>query len=202
MNAANPWQNPPSNNPIKKPVVSSINNKPSNDCPQSLPVAAGFYGVITKISRQSSQLCFEITAQGISNTAVAAEGLLVFPEQGDTVLCVQIDHALLVTQVLRRSVPAETLVIHSPKPIEWVAPVLRFKALQEMELLSAEKLVLSSRHLICGAIETLVQKARHVVQQAHHYSLTATAVMRLKAKQQLVTAEDDIRMDAKRINMG
>ncbi|MBX2807781.1 MAG: DUF3540 domain-containing protein [Cellvibrionaceae bacterium] len=145
---------------------------------------------------------YQLMINGVEQTAVAAEALLVRPEVGDLVLCVYCEKTFFVSQLLQRQKAAAKVLIHSSRPVEWVAPSLCFKALDELELLSARKLTLSARDLIAGATRTLIQQAHHLIQHATSYSLTTKGLMKLSGRQQLIVAEDDLRMDAKRINMG
>ncbi|ODS22932.1 hypothetical protein AB835_11570 [Candidatus Endobugula sertula] len=167
------------------------------------PAVVGYQASVVQIQQVATGPQYQLSFNGVAPClATIAEGLLVSPDIGDTVLCVEVDTECIITQVLKRSKPAETLVLHSTRPVEWVAPILRFKALQEMELLSAKKLTMSACHLVLGAGQTLIQQARNFLQNASHFSLTTKGLMRLNGKQQVIVAEEDIRMDAKRINMG
>lgn len=189
------------NNTFDTAALVNIHSQPLKEVPS--PVALGYYATVVDIT---------ITADGAVNyqldyistvkTGRPAEGLLVMPESGDTVLCIDVNNEILVSQVLLRAEPSQTLSIHSTRPIEWVAPVMRFKALKEMELLSANTLTLSACDVVLGATRSLVQQAKNFMQSAKTFSLTTKGLMRFNGKQQLIVAEEDLRMDAKRINMG
>ncbi len=169
----------------------------------TMPVALGYSANVIAIEKPADGcLGYQLSLNQKTRQAIAAEGLLVCPEIGDLVLCVEVNDCLFVSQVLRRKQSSASLIVQSSRPIEWVAPVLRFKALQEMELLSANKLTLSACDVVVGACQTLVQQARTFIQNAKNYSLTTKGLMRLNGRQQLIVAEEDLRMDAKRINMG
>jgi hypothetical protein len=157
--------------------------------------------VIDKLNEERNEK-YQLQLGDNQPMASAAEGLLVTPNVGDVVLCVEVEGSLIISQVLKRTEKSSSLVMVSSRPIEWVAPVLRFKALKEMELLAVNKLTLSASDLVFGAARTLVQQARNFIQQAKNYSLTTKDLMRLNARQQIIIAEEDIRIDAKRINMG
>lgn len=139
-----------------------------------------------------------------------AAGLLLLPAVGDQVLCVPEPSAgrpadsgerWLIVQVLLRA-SAVPLQFCSQQEVEWLAPAIRLRALRELELTSAGKLHCHAIDLVFSAGRTLVQQARHLLQQAGDFSLTAKGLLRLSGKQQLITAEDDVRVDGKRISMG
>jgi hypothetical protein len=201
----------------KEPLVPMLAQQ------STVPVVLGYSATVIDVdiaSRSAAELAEEYTPEnkedrkeGLNEkyqlqlgekqrTASTAEGLLVTPNKGDVVLCVEIDGHLIITQVLKRTEKVSPLVMSSSRPVEWVAPVLRFKALKEMELLAVNKLTLSASDLVFGAARTLVQQARNFIQQAKNYSLTTKDLLRLNARQQVIIAEEDIRIDAKRINMG
>ena len=163
----------------------------------------GYSAVVSTIKPTATGLpVYQVSIDGNIVSAEAVESLLVSPIEGDLVLCAEIKGELFITQVLKRKQKSKSLMIQSSRPVEWVAPVLRFKALKEMELLSANKLTISACDLVLGACRSLVQQAHNFIQNATTYSLTTKGLMRLSGKQQLVVAEEDLRMDAKRINMG
>ncbi len=188
--------------PENKPVTNSI-NKTSKDAANGdihkpvMPVVLGYEAVVESIDHAKQYYQLDIATR-----AYAAEGLLVRPEVGDTVLSIKLGGHFYISQVVKRQQPHETLVIESPRPIQWVAPVLRFKAWKDIELASAKKLTLSAQDVIVGASNTLIQQAKTLLQQVTSYSLHTKGLMRLQGRQQLIVAEEDIRMDAKRINMG
>jgi hypothetical protein len=161
------------------------------------PVVLGYSATVLSIAES-----YQLQLGGKQLSAIVAEGLLVSPNVGDLVLCVEVDNGMIISQVLKRAEKTSPLVMCSSRPIEWVAPVLRFKALKEMEFLSVNKLTLSAADVVLGATRTLVQQASNMIQQVKNYSLTAKDLLRLNGRQQIIIAEDDIRMDAKRINMG
>jgi len=186
-----------------KPQIMDLHKKPDIGSTSSLPVAMGYSAYVEAINMlKNNTPYYQLSFNNTTVSAVAADSLLVCPEVGDLVLCIEVDHQLFVSQVLKQARQKDSLVIESSRPIEWVAPVLRFKALKEMELLSVNKLTISACDLICGASRTLLQQASHFIQNAKTYSLTTKGLMRLTGKQQVIIAEEDMRMDAKRINMG
>jgi hypothetical protein len=198
----------------------TVNFSPSFSTSKTAPIVLGYSATVLSIRKLSvgepsvegrgESSVGEFSAEGPYQLqlgdkkvcANVAEGLLVSPNVGDVVLCVDVDNSMVISQVLKRVEKTSPLVMCSSRPIEWVAPVLRFKALKEMELLSVNKLTLSAADVVLGATRTLVQQASNMIQQVKNYSLTAKDLLRLNGRQQIIIAEDDIRMDAKRINMG
>lgn len=167
---------------------------------QPLPLAC-YSARIEEATTEDNTYAIRLNNQQLTK-AHPAEGLLIALNEGDTVLCIELNGQWLITQLLQREQSDQTLLMQSSKTVEWVAPVMRFKALKEMELSTAGKLSLSANDFIMGALNTFVTQARTMLQQAKTFSLTTKGLMRLNGRQQLIVAEEDLRMDAKRINMG
>ncbi len=71
-----------------------------------------------------------------------------------------------------------------------------------MELLSVNRLTIAAGDIINHATKTLVQKAHTALKKVQNFSLDAKGLLKMNRRQQVITAEEDLRMDAKRINMG
>ncbi len=169
------------------------------DCTNALPLTSTFNAFIERSETVGGQLCYYLRGGSLAYTA---ESLLLTPEEGDLVLCVKADNHLFITQLLRRNQPTDQLRIISTRPVDWVAPSIRFKALNEMELMAVERVTIAAKNIVHHAAEALVQQAYTLLQSAKALSINAKGLMQLKGRQQLITAEEDLRMDAKRINMG
>lgn len=190
-------------------ILANIQNH-SKQLGTSLPVAMGYTAEIKSIvdDGKEGMQCFLISNEKthFKGTqlipACLSEGMLVQPLVGDTVLCIDSDRGLVVTQVLLRKEKTQTLTIYTNKTFECIAPEIKLKAFNELELSSAKKLSLFARDIISGASRTMLQQAKQILQNVADYSLTASGIVRTDAKQQLMTAEEDVRIDGKRINMG
>ncbi len=181
-----------------------VNHSAMTVAGHGLPQALGYSAQVVSLTEDSGAGVCLLRAPGQSQLLPAqlAESLLATPCAGDRVLCVDLEGDLIIVQILTRASNTEPLLMTSSRTIEWVAPVLRFKAIRELELLSAKKLTLSACDLVLGASRTLVQQARHILQQANDYAVTAKGLLRLNGRQQVITAEQDVRIDGERINMG
>jgi hypothetical protein len=138
---------------------------------------------------------------------------LVTPEPGDSVLLLRCAQGRFVTQVLHRAgdtarvqlrVPgAQVLCLSQPALEVNAASHIALRCLGEMELTSAQGAVaISARHILASATETLVHNARHMVSHAQHCVLQVAALLRIHGKQALLTAEEDMKLDAERISLG
>lgn len=134
--------------------------------------------------------------------AQCATSLLLKPAVGDQVVLIEMQEKYYICQILTQTSQAEELLIESDKPVQWVAPKLKFSALQEVELISLNRLSFVSKHCMISIAGSLIQQTENLIQQVAHYSLAASGLLRLTGKQQIITAEEDVRIDGKRINMG
>ncbi len=177
---------------------------PSRASADSLPIAIGYIATVHHLDVPGG-LPHECWVVGTSDSPVPANlacGMLVRPEPGDRVLCLETPEGLVVSQVIHRCRPESPLVLGAPGTVEWVAPVLRIKAARELELTTAGRLSLFGDSLILGAARTLIQQASHMFQNAQEFALTVTGLLRTSGRHQVMTAEDDVRIDGKTINMG
>ena len=166
-------------------------------CAQVLALEAAPSGeTLYRLGSSSENSSFATT------TAQRAESLLVQPEVGDRVFYIEVEREYFIVHILKRKTVTAPLVMQTARPMDWIAPVIRLKALEEMQFLSVNKLSLSACDVVLSACQTLVQQARHFLQQAKNFSLTTKGLIRVSGRQQVITAEEDLRMDAKRINMG
>ena len=136
----------------------------------ALPLVSGFSARIQCVENLGSNRVYHLQGKQNHLLAYAAESLLVSPEEGDLVICVMAEDHLFITQVLQRYQPTESLRIISSRPVDWVAPSLRFKALQDMELLSLNRLTVAAEDIISHATRTLVQQAHTVLQKVKTFS--------------------------------
>lgn len=135
-------------------------------------------------------------------SARCAVNLLVKPSIGDKVCFVEMDNAYYITQLLSRGDNHDPLVIQSDKKIHWIAPEFTVTAFDNLELISLNKVAITSKNYVVSVANTMVQQANQLLQQVGQFSLTAKGLLRTSAKQQVITAEKDVRIDGERINMG
>lgn len=171
--------------------------KSSDTTPSAMVM--GYTATIEMVERHG---LYSINTHTGQRSAHLAEGVLIQLNIGDYILYIETDQGLFITQLLKRKEQEAPITLYNDKGMEYVAPKLSFKALEEMELLSVNKLSLTASHILLGAGQTLLQQANHFLQKAKDFSLTTKNLMRLSGRQQVITAEDDMRIDAKRINMG
>lgn len=133
--------------------------------------------------------------------AGVADGLLVQPASGDLVACLLSEQGNFILQVLVQA-NAKALSITSAKPIKMSAPSISMAARDELELVSLNRFSLVGKHGVISAAGSLVACAEQLIQQVGQFMLSAKGLMRLSGRQQVITAEEDVRIDGKRINMG
>jgi len=161
------------------------------------PLQVNFGGQITSFDQVNN--CWVIDSHFSADCAI---NLLVKPCVGDKVCFIEMDNAYYITQLLSRDLSNETLVIQSDKKVHWLAPELKLTAFENLEFVSLNKVAISSKNYVMSAANTMIQQAENLLQQVGQFSLTAKGLLRLSGKQQLITAEKDVRIDGERINMG
>jgi hypothetical protein len=151
--------------------------------------------------------------------ALQAMSCLLTPEPGDLVVVLHGVSGLFITHVLLRpqsspdavgvaraelSVPgAQVLAITQPGFELACSREIALRCLGDMELTSAGGAVtVNARHFLASVTETMVQTAQHLVTRVEHCVMQASAMLRLHGRQALLTAEDDMKLDAERISLG
>ncbi len=158
-----------------------------------------------------------------------AASCLLCPEPGDRVLVYEGSEGRSITVVLRRavraggadkastagasgaaspiarlSVPGAEHLLIAQQHIDVQAHTqLRLQCLGDAALTSATGTVsISAQHLLASVAGSLVQTARHWVTQVEHGLVQASALLRLHGGQAVITAKDDMKLDAERISLG
>lgn len=127
---------------------------------------------------------------------------LVAPEAGDEVLVFEAAGGLHVLHVLRREGAQAQLSAPGIERLTIAQPELVLQGTRQLDLASHGTLCLSARDVLSHATESLVQGARHFVANAQHCVLQVSALLRLQGKQALITAEQDLKLDAERVTLG
>lgn len=146
-------------------------------------------------------------------TAARAFSCVVVPEPGDRVLLHEGKDGLrYILHILRRPAPGTAaLDVPGADRVTVSAPELRVQARSRLLLAStgeaeltagAGRLSLAAERLDITVLGDLIQTARHVVGRCEHWFHEATGLLRLHGRQAIVTAKEDIRVDAERISMG
>ena len=144
--------------------------------------------------------------------ALQAASCLLTPEPGDGVLLLQAPSGLYITQVLLRSAPARAqlsvpgaellAIVQSGVELNCTRQIC-LRSLGDVELTSANGAVsLNARHILASAAETMVHNAQHLVSHAQHCVMQIAQLLRVHGRQTLITAEQDMKLDAERISLG
>jgi len=164
------------------------------------PLENAYSGIVTAIDENNDSWIIDQHFP-----AQKAVSLLIKPEIGDLVYFIASNTQFFITQILQRpqsdNAP-RALSLESDQPLHIHAPELRLSAWQTLELTSVNILSVAARQGSFCFSGALIQQSEDLIQQVGHMSLTARGLLRLNAKQQLITAEEDVRIDGKRINMG
>ncbi|WP_026971594.1 DUF3540 domain-containing protein [Aliagarivorans marinus] len=133
--------------------------------------------------------------------AELALSALVEPQLGDRVAYLGDESGCFVLHILKRKSP-QTLQLRSATPIAVHAPELTLSADKQLDLVSLNRFSLTGQHGVVSVSGTLVSCAEHMVKQVNQLMVTAKGLLRLSGRQQVITAEQDVRIDGERINMG
>jgi hypothetical protein len=133
-------------------------------------------------------------------TAQVADGILLAPAKGDLIAYLSNGEACFVVQILKQT--KKTADIHLSKPLSIQTPKLTMTASESLDLVALERFSLIGKQGVISVAASLVTCAEHLVQQVNQYMLNAKGLLRLSGRQQVITAEEDVRIDGKRINMG
>ncbi|NQZ13144.1 MAG: DUF3540 domain-containing protein [Algicola sp.] len=161
------------------------------------PLTVKYTGKITEYDQKSQNWIVD----GVFKAACALS-LLVKPCVGDNVCFIELDNQYYIVQLLSRQNRGGELLLESQQKVHWVAPELRFTAFDRLELVSLNKVAVMGKDYVMTATNTMIHQAEKLIQQVGQFSLTAKGLLRLNGKQQVITAEKDVRIDGKRINMG
>ncbi len=164
---------------------------------EAKPTPAQYYhGVITGFDDVSHIWTIDQKFQ-----AKRATSLLLKPSIGAEVSFVAGQNSYFILDVLEQHGTSE-LLMESDKALHWCAPKISLTAWNDLEFSALKQIKLMGQHYSLSVAGTLVQQAQNLIQQAEHFSISAKGLLRLNAKQQIITAKEDLRLDGKRINMG
>ncbi len=139
---------------------------------------------------------------------------LITPEPGDTVLTARPESAkeAFILAILSRPQPRqarlalpenEALCLHGKRLSLLGQESVDIASLGELSLSAVlGVLSLTSRNIFQTASESLIQNARNHIGRVHNFAMTAKQLLRLHGRQQIITADQDVRIDGERINMG
>ena len=142
-----------------------------------------------------------------------AAACLLEPQPGDTVLCYTGDDGCAyVLSVLERACPERALLsvaganavgLHARRLDLSASRNLRLSTLRHMQINAAlGTLQVNARDLFTTVSNSLVQAAQNYIGKMTQYSLRAAGLLRQHGRHQVVTADQDVRIDGERITMG
>lgn len=174
--------------------------------PQPLPLYLVEAKIVVALERHSYLL---------NDGRVARQALscLIRPEVGDHVLAASCQNDTpYILHVLERnelqqvqlSVPgAQALCIEQQHITLSAGDAIALRALHDVEVSAATGVLsLNGRNLFATVQDSLVQNVGNFIGKAGHYLLEVKQLLRLHGQQALITAEQDVKVDAERISMG
>ena len=155
---------------------------------------------------------FTLQAEGQVCLATRAFSCLVEPECGDTILCFRPagGDAVILAILSRDTNRAAELSVRDSHALKISAENLHIQANKTLDLQGQEALNLMSAgdvtmfgsNVVGNAIHSMLLFARHCITKAEHISLQAEKLLRSHAHHQLISADEDVKIDGERINMG
>lgn len=142
-----------------------------------------------------------------------AASCLLLPEKDDVVLCSTDDagETGFILAVLEKAQCDEAKLTVEAEKVSLIANQLQLSAAKKADIQSLGdisinafngKLSLFAKTLLQQVQENLMQVCRHFIGRSEWFDRHTTQLARSHAKQQICTAEKELRMDADRINMG
>jgi len=164
-----------------------------------------FYsGVITRINDDSFIIDDEIVVK-------QADSMPIELNLGDVVNYTESAHGLFIVSLLIGA-PRDKLVLRynfadrltiASKNIEIVASeTVTVRSLNEITLETCRSIKVNCKNWLQSASDSVVNITSTWLQKCQHGSVESKELFRCDAGSQIITAKEDLRLDAKRINMG
>lgn len=139
--------------------------------------------------------------------ARCATSCLIEPITGDQVMVIQHGNLTTIFAILSRLKDATqaseaTLTVPDVHKVTFQCEDLLMQCRQGITFQSAGKIVLQSKHFIQEVKQNIVQIFRGFIAKGEQWNLTTQYLNRMHSRQQMITAEKEIKVDADRINMG
>ncbi len=148
-------------------------------------------------------------------SAVQATSCIVLPQIGDKILYWQDNNDCYITHILSQPAASQAsdrqvalpqqqgLKINAKNLVFNIAKSLSMNVVNEINLNAAVgKINLYAQNLTQHVQKSLLQMAGQLLQRCDFLDVNTKLLAKNHAKQQLITAEKDLKMDAERINMG
>lgn len=151
------------------------------------------------------------TADGSVVSSQRAISCLVQPRTGDEVLYWQTAEDTFVLSILaRQGVASTSLSLPNNAPLCIQSSHLTLSGTEKVHIQSQQEIALSclsqisinAKNLFTTVVDSVVQLASHQINKADHIALCAKQLLRSHGRQQLISADTDVKIDGERINMG
>jgi Protein of unknown function (DUF3540) len=142
-----------------------------------------------------------------------AASCLLQPQCGDRVVLIEIAggeafvHAILerdAAQPANLQIPGAQRVTLSARNLMLAASdSLQMCSLRDIEIAAAAGVVgITAPHVTVTAVESIIQSAKQYLASIGTYALQVSGLIRMHGQQAIVTAQQDIKIDAERISVG
>ena len=143
--------------------------------------------------------------------ALQAVSCVVVPQANDEVLLLTLDTQSYITHILCRQTTDAQLQLPGIERLDIVQGRLGLNATQHLGLCSGGDVELNAlqgsvwlqaRNVFTTVSDSVVTQAQQLVSHAQNAVMQIAALLRLHGRQNLITAEQDMKLDAERISLG
>ncbi|MCG8632988.1 MAG: DUF3540 domain-containing protein, partial [Desulfobacterales bacterium] len=143
--------------------------------------------------------------------ATQAFSCVVRPEKGDVAAYVRTPLKSYILGVLERDGDHADIQVNGAAELNIKARKMSLSASEEVEVRSLKSirltaylgtLSLTGTNLVATVKESIIQSAKSHINTVINYTMNAKQLLRFHGRHQILTADEEIRMDGERINMG
>ncbi len=165
-----------------------------------------YQGTVTRVLEPEAG--YEIDQNRVARQAYSC---LIQPCVGDRVLVSSSTEPFIVAVLERTQPQPACLQLPTDDPLTLRNQDLSLQAEQSLKLSSLAEMELNvplgtlrwnAHHVFSTVTGNWVQQVNHHLQRVRQFALEATQLLRLHGKHQFITADQDIKIDGERINMG
>ena len=198
---------------MKQENIVSINSKKSLGDVQDLSSPDGLASMRTAVVTDViGGSLYNIESTNIEPCkALRAAGCLLQPVKGDQVLCAITGDECFILSVLIRADGAESRInLDGKANLSIESEQLKIRGNKSVKIQSGNQISVTSlgeirfnaRNLFTTVTNSLMQMARYYLSRAENIDLKAKQLLCSRGRHQLITAEEDVKVDGERISMG
>ncbi|HKQ30732.1 MAG TPA: DUF3540 domain-containing protein [Burkholderiales bacterium] len=144
--------------------------------------------------------------------ACTAASCLLRPRGGDRIVALACGREVFITAILERGdastaeigvTGAPELTLAAPRVTVRASETITMQSLRDVDVTAiGGNLSLSARNVVTTAADAIIENMRHYIAHAEAFAVQVKTLLRMHSKTAVVTAEQDIKVDAERISLG